>query len=577
MFNYKIFLMRNSNISLFYIIINIFIALFIYSCANPQPPSGGPPDTTPPEIIEIFPENQTINFKEKNILMKFSKYMDKSKVIENFTISPNVPLEFDWSGKELEITLPENLDTSVTYSITLGTEYSDLYQNKPETSFSFSFSAGSKIDSGFIAGKVIDLKPSGAYIFAYNIDKINPDTLNPSTTKPDYKVQLGSSSEFKIPALKDANYRIFAIRDEFRNELYDINDAYSSSVQDIRVVNSFSEKTILKLGPVKDVSGPELNEAESKYSNLISIKFNEILNPEFIYPESFQIESEDNSKVVKVISAGLHYENKSRIDVVTEENLDTNLVWIIRVIPSNSLSVRDTLGNLVNDSLNFAKFKPNNLLDTNRIQMMFTSVKDSSEYIPTINQFEFIFDKSINVSSGEINLLIYSDDINQAIKSTVKLSGSTISITPDTALKDNKWHKIMAEFKGVKSFTNQALFDTTFTINFKTLDYKVKGSVSGIVQFEQEFCEFNKYLILNHLNGKDKYICKLNNNSEWFFKNIETGEYTAELFCDVDGNGEYSYGEPFPYKFSEPFVVFEDILKIKPRWVLENIILKIKK
>ncbi|MBX3043931.1 MAG: Ig-like domain-containing protein [Candidatus Kapabacteria bacterium] len=568
--------MRSSNISLFRHIIYILVIFIVISCANVQPPSGGPPDTTPPEIVEIFPENQTINFNKRTILLKFSKYMERGGVLQNISVSPNVPVKYSWSGKTLKIELPEDLDSTVTYSVTLGTEYKDLYNNMPEKSFSLIFSAGSKIDSGFIAGKVYDNKPAGAYIFAYNIDNINPDTLNPAITKPDYKLQLGTSGEFRIPALKDATYRFFAIRDQFKNDLFDSGDDFATGIHDLKVVNSKSEPTILKIGLPKDDIGPTINQTEAVFGNYIRITFSEPVNPEFISKESFKIISENKQEEVEIISAALHFENKSRVEIITKQNLDTGLVWNVICRPDAEFAVRDTVGNMITDSTNAAKFRATIDIDTSSVKFLYTSIKDSSEFIQISPEIEFIFDKSININDAVISLKLLQADNNSEIDCNIIHTGGIIKLIPAKPLADSKWFRVEAEMKQVASYSNNLTIDTAFSFHFKTLDLKVRGNVSGVVEFEKEICDYTKYIILKHINGKDIYSMALNDNNEWSFKHIETGDYTAEVFCDVNEDGKYSYGNLYPFQFSEPFVIFENEIKVKPRWTLENVILKVK-
>jgi hypothetical protein len=568
--------MNYSNISFFLIISIVCIIIFLVGCANPQPPSGGPPDTTPPVITEFFPENQTINFQDRLIRLRFNKYMDKSKVVENFTISPNIPVTYDWSGKVLEIELPEKLDTTVTYSISLGTEYTDLYNNKPESSFSLIFSAGSKIDSGFIAGKVYDTKPDGAYIYCYLIDLINPDTLNPSTTLPDYKIQLGSTGEFKIPALKDALYRIFAIRDQFRNGLYESVDSYGSSLHDIKVYKSKSEPTILKIGPPVDKTSPTIIDAISLYSNYYYVKYSEGIDQNYIFPQSFEIFTEDKSLKAKVKSAWINYENKTRIDLITDRILDTSKVWIFKSPVDKEFGIRDTSGNLMNDSMNTIRVKPTTTIDSSSLALLYLPFQDSTEYRRVNTKFDFIFNNGIDTSAGILNFNFINSEDSSSISFNKFINGNTITLVPETDLPDNKWFAITAELKNLHSYSNKKMLDTTFKLRFKTENFKIKGTISGTVLIDIDVCSFNKYLIIRRKNSSDLYLTKLNDKYEWEFKNIETGEYTAEMFCDVDGNGMYSFGNPFPFTYSEPFVAFKEEIKIKPRWTLENIILKVK-
>lgn len=566
-------LVNYSNISFFLIISSII--LFLGSCANPQPPTGGPPDTTPPVITEYYPENKTTNFSDRLVKLRFNKYMDKSKVLENFSISPNVPVTFDWSGKVLEIELPEDLDTSITYSISLGTEYSDLYNNKPETAFSLIFSAGDKIDSGFVSGKVYDNSPQGAYIYCYSLDNINPDTLNPSKTQPDYRVQLGTNGEFRITALKDGKYRIFSIKDQFKNFLYDPSDNYSSSLTDLVVKGAKSEPTILKLGPPIDNMGPSLIDATSEYSNRISLKFSERIDPNFVSSKSFELFTLDSIKN-SIIATWIHWENKSKVELLTKESLDTNKTWIIKAITGKEYAIRDTIGNLIIDSLNTMRFKASAITDTGKITLLYTPLKDSAEYIKVSPKLDFIFDRALDTTNSSINISIKNAESKEKVDTEIIINSSEISVLTKKELKDNTWYIIEAKLKNIKSANNENSIDSNITMHFKTVDYKTKGSISGKVQFDVDICDFSKILILKSKGGKDIYYKELGNNNEWSFKNIETGEYTAELFCDVDGDGKYSFGTPYPFTYSEPFVVFEDVLKIKPRWELENIILNVK-
>src|SRR5690606_10186748 len=113
-------------------------------------------------------------------------------------------------------------------------------------------------------------------------------------------------------------------------------------------------------------------------------------------------------------------------------------------------------------------------------------------------------------------------------------------------------------------------------LNFKTESFKDRGHISGRVEMNNFDCDGDKYLIIKNLKSNEEYITKLNEQSEWSFNNLEVGEYSAELFCDRDSNCAYSYGEVYPYAFSEPFVMFSEEIKVKARWTLENIILQIR-
>ncbi len=54
-------------------------------------PSGGPPDTTPPEIIATEPVPGSLNIHEGRIVLAFSKYVDHASVAGSLFISHGGP------------------------------------------------------------------------------------------------------------------------------------------------------------------------------------------------------------------------------------------------------------------------------------------------------------------------------------------------------------------------------------------------------------------------------------------------------------------------------------------------------
>ena len=102
------FRIREKELSIFLLISTLIFS----SCANSQPPSGGPPDTVPPAILENVPTDKTRHFSGKSVKIEFSKYMNRAQVNESIFISPSVKYQTDWSGKNLEIEFEEELDSN---------------------------------------------------------------------------------------------------------------------------------------------------------------------------------------------------------------------------------------------------------------------------------------------------------------------------------------------------------------------------------------------------------------------------------------------------------------------------------
>ena len=60
------------------------------------------------------------------------------------------------------------------------------------------------------------------------------------------------------------------------------------------------------------------------------------------------------------------------------------------------------------------------------------------------------------------------------------------------------------------------------------------------------------------------------------FEELPEGQYVLSAIIDVDSNGVYSYGKPFPFQPAERFMQYNDTLKVRARWPLEGIAIRFK-
>lgn len=202
----------------------ITLTLLISSCANQLPPSGGEDDKIPPKIITIIPKPNTTNFKDNKIIFKFDEYVDRRSFEESFYISPQPKgkMKFNWSGKEVEIEFSNSLDKNKTYVITIGKDLKDVRGgNKVETPITFAFSTGEKIDQGGISGKVYSDNYERVKILCYLKNGKTENKLNPEKNLPDFITQVSGDGSYKFTNLPEGSYRLFAIIDEDRNNLFD--------------------------------------------------------------------------------------------------------------------------------------------------------------------------------------------------------------------------------------------------------------------------------------------------------------------------------------------------------------------
>ena len=199
--------------------------IFSHSCANTTtPPSGGPKDTIPPVITEIYPALGAVNIptQKTKLVMKFNEYVT-IKDAKSIFLSP--PLEkapkYKLKGKGVVISFEGDLDSNRTYTLDVTNAIADNNEGNMFPGFTLVFSTGSEIDSMMVTGLVQDcnkLEPlKGATVMLYKDHADSAIFLK----RPDAAVKTDQWGFFCLRNIQDTLYRMYAIIDENNNNKYD--------------------------------------------------------------------------------------------------------------------------------------------------------------------------------------------------------------------------------------------------------------------------------------------------------------------------------------------------------------------
>lgn len=161
------------------------------------------------------------NFSGNIIKISFDEYVDKRSFIESFSLYPDpggTP-EFDWSGADVTVSPGKMLKKNTTYVISIGKDLKDIRGgNSLDAPLIYAFSTGSRIDTGSISGILHSRTYDRVKLLLFRLDLLsNPD---PSKDRADYLAQTNSAGSFSFPYLPDGKYRLFALNDDDRNNLY---------------------------------------------------------------------------------------------------------------------------------------------------------------------------------------------------------------------------------------------------------------------------------------------------------------------------------------------------------------------
>lgn len=549
----------------------IIILAFLSGCASQQSPGGGPVDKVPPMIIESYPKDMTTHFTDDYFELTFSEWVDKSSVQSALFVSPAVDgtLKYDWSGKTLRVHFPKPLKDSITYVVTVGTDLYDLNnRNKMAQSFSITFTKGDKIDKGIIQGKVYGEKTEGTLIFAY---KKQGREIKPSEDKPDYVSQAGVNGKFKMTGLAEGDYRLLAVKDEFREMKYRAgDDLFGIPESDVSLNGKDTLISDIELFMSKeDTVKPRLISAVMTDLNHVLLTFSKEPDSTCYNSANYSIYDSTLKK-----SFGLRFAYKGK-----KKPVEIALSMSEKLAAANDLymiakNFSDISGNKT--AIDTARLIYNSNPDTSKPLTYEVNPSNKSTGVD-IKQDEFVFsfDDAIDSAAAKKGIEVRSK--NNPLDYMVRfVDDACLKIKIFSAMKPNEEGTIKLN---LKSFVDAAgnKSDSVYTYTFKTgsgMDY---SAVSGTVLVADTSKNKDVIVVMEASEkGKHVYKKKLKKDAKFHFEKITPGKYILWSFIDNDGDGKYSYGRPYPFKSSEKFAFYPDTLNLRARWPVENINLRYK-
>ena len=209
----------------------VFCAILLAYCATPVPPSGGPRDEIPPEVLEAVPAAGAVNIDRETMRITFSEYVDEQAFARAFSITPAFSEQpnFAWSGHTVEIQFPEPLRENTTYVVNLDTELRDIHSVSLSGPLTLAFSTGPTISKGTLAGRVVSATggqpAAGVDVFAYAFE--DSFLLQELPAQPTYRTQTDQSGAFQFEYLTEQPYYVLALRDQNRNLAPDTQEPFA--------------------------------------------------------------------------------------------------------------------------------------------------------------------------------------------------------------------------------------------------------------------------------------------------------------------------------------------------------------
>lgn len=207
----------------------------ILGCAVPVPPSGGPEDTTPPEVVATSPALGETGVDTNAVIgISFSEKMTRTNLERLLKFYPPVPIgEVKWKGETILIAPSSPLASDTTYVVVLSSGFRDQHRVANNSAYTFAFSTGAAVDSGRVRGRVFyRRKPTSKGVVRLLL--LPRDSLvSPAAAKPDREQVVSEDGAYALEYLPMGKRMIlWAFQDGNGNHRYEEGREHSTLYPD---------------------------------------------------------------------------------------------------------------------------------------------------------------------------------------------------------------------------------------------------------------------------------------------------------------------------------------------------------
>lgn len=528
-------------------IILLFFAALIsltWQCASIQQPQGGPKDSIPPTILNETPPNFTRNFDAEKIVIEFDEFIKLANPFKEISVSPDLdqPINPRVRRKNIEITLPDSLEENTTYTINFGKAIGDFNEGNPLLNYSYVFSTGDIIDSLAVSGKVINA-------LTKEVEKeitvmLIPTRLDSTFGKRKANIftLTDTSGNFRLQNLREENYRIYALREENNDRVYNSPDELIGFLNDSITLNKDTSGILLEVS--KTIPREfRLLDRKIEPNGKISFAFNKQLeDPELtiIHPQPL-----DASK---------------RIEYST--NRDSATLWV-NDLTFDSLKV--SIGNL------------GEVLDT------VTMRRGRNE------KYDRDFIITDNLTGNKVNRvqhikLTAGSPVQSIDRSKIILLADSIPVTNFQLVKDTTAQRqyILRYGWRPKRDYSLTLEEGAFTGFFSDKSKSVAKNFTmdqtenfGDILLKVSVPDTGHQYLVQLINEKMDFIYQsvpIQHSTDIPFRQFPGGKYTIRVVYDENNNGKWDTGDVYQTKQPERVWYIGKTFIIRANWEQEEVI-----
>lgn len=560
-------------------VIVLFTGSFLIQCARPGTPSGGPKDSTPPEVLSEIPPNRSVHFNSPRVTISFNEFVQLKDPAKEIFISPPVRVrpEFKAQGKKLLVIFKEELKKDATYTINFGNSIIDYTESNPLVNYEYVFSTGDHLDSLSISGKILNafnhVAEPGiiAMVYQDDNDTIPLDSL-PLRVQPKSASKSTKDGNFRINNLPAGKYKLFALEDFNNNYIYDLPTERIAFLD-----------TLLTISHEEPYSTPNDSTDTIAYTTPSISLLAEDSYTIYLYSE---IDSTQRLLGKKLIGSNLlQYifrlpADSARIKPVGFETGRPD--WYIKEYSKMKDTVNFWLKVGLPDTIRVAVSSCDTIVDTTRFILSRPVDEKLGKRKETAKGGLKV---SSNIKAGALDLnkkprLIFTKPVEDYDPDKIWLFSATDTIIPVFAFSDTLQRQGEIEYEWVSGnayhliIDDSAFCDLGGAYNDSTsIKFKVRSAEDyGILVMNVVLPETQGQFIIQLMNDKELILQEkiITNTGLVRFEYLMPGNYKLKAVFDKNANGKWDTGKYRKNALPEKVEYYQRVLSIRANWDLQE-------
>lgn len=530
------------------VFVAIAVCFLFAACAKIVTPSGGAIDRIPPKQLKSYPEQNSLNFKEREFVIEFDEYIVLDNVMQNLLVSPPLKVKPEVNAKLKKVYVKglDSLAENTTYIFDFGNSICDFNEGNRLNGFKYSFSTGDYIDTMIFEGRVLEgftMKPiADKYVMLFK------DTLFSSLYDNDcaYITKTDSNGWFAFSNIANSDYRVLVLDDKNQNKRYDLP---TESI-------GFSEYAVNSYA--KDSLSFEKKKKNHIFYEQVIDTVQKIVTSKFLSKSVFLL-SFSNPLSQKV---NIDILNKDKVgDVLYEFSEQRDTVYVFSCSPSGfdnlDIKIKDGACEEEVSLVNTAKGKRSNGPSCFGFELL---KRDSVDYYNVL-----LLRTALPLKTKEVSAKLI-DETDTTMLSLLSDEFRRLSL-PD-GLQEGKKYKLVVDSASVENIAGEK--NCKFSLDF----YLTKKTDYGQLVLN---CTDSLFASVPHLF----YLCDVKSNvlqvvrtengqNEVLFENIKEGNYRVKCVLDVNGNGKWDRMDFGNAKQGEKTTMFDKVVSIRKAWIVEE-------